>query len=333
MKYMLLIGAAAVFASCGNNPLDVDVSSVNVEPVKIQRFDQDFFALNAGNISQQLPELCKKYGAFTNLFTGTIVCPQGIEDSICIPEITRFVKDKDMRAAYDACLKTFGDLKPEEEKITDIFRHYSYYFPKKKLPRVFAIMSGFNYSIAASDSVIALGLEMFLGKNYSYYELLQYPSFKQLSMAKAYIPASFARAWMMKEFPNTNKSETLLNEMIYQGKLFYLTDALMPEENDTLKIGFTKKQLDWCFDHEKEMWGYLIENKALYSTEHETIAKYTGEGPFTTGFVKESPARTGVWIGWRIVKKYMEENRNTTLEQLMNESDAQIILAKSKYKP
>ena len=65
----------------------------------------------------------------------------------------------------------------------------------------------------------------------------------------------------------------------------------------------------------------------------EVVSKFTGEGPFTTGFVKESPARTGVWIGWNIVKKYMDKNANISLDQLMHETDAQKILSLSKYKP
>ena len=138
---------------------------------------------------------------------------------------------------------------------------------------------------------------------------------------------------MGKAFPNTNKSGTLLNEMIYQGKLLYLADALMPDEQDTIKIGFTKKQLDWCIANENNMWGYLIKNKFLYSNEINVVTKFTGAAPFTTGFVKESPGRTGVWIGWRIVRKYMDNNPKITLDQLMLENDAQKILANSKYKP
>ena len=107
----------------------------------------------------------------------------------------------------------------------------------------------------------------------------------------------------------------------------------MPDMEDTLKIGFTKKQVDWCEKHEKDIWGLLIKNKFLYSTELDVISKFTGEGPFTTGLAKESPARTGVWIGWRIVRNYMNKNSKITLEELMNENDAQKILSTSKYKP
>ena len=329
--FFVLMMAGVFLASCSHNRLDVDVSQIKVDPVKIQRFDQDFFSLNAGNIVQKLPELQKKYPGFTDLYVQNILCPHGINDSACIPEITRFVADKDMRGAYDESQKVFPDMNSVETQLANVFRHYEYYYPNAKLPKVIAMMSGFNYAI--ESSFFSIGLDMYLGSKNRFYEMLQFPGYKRVNMRKEYIVNDLVHAWMVKVYPNTNKSGTLLNEMIYQGKLLYLVDALMPAEQDTIKIGFTKKQLDWCIANENNMWGYLIQNKFLYSNDITIVTKLTGDAPFTTGFVKESPGRTGVWIGWRIVRKYMNDNPKITLDQLMQENDPQKILAQSKYKP
>jgi len=64
-----------------------------------------------------------------------------------------------------------------------------------------------------------------------------------------------------------------------------------------------------------------------------TVQELTGEGPFTSAISKDCPPGIAKWIGWQIVKSYMEKNENVTLEQLMNEKDAQKILSKSKYRP
>ena len=238
-----------------------------------------------------------------------------------------------MREAFDEAQKLFPDLKTIETEITEALRHHKYYFPDSNLPKVFSMVSGFNYSIASADSIFAIGLDKYLGRKNKFYDMLQIPEYKQRVMGKEYIVPDFMRAWMTIEFPNTNKNETLLNEMIYQGKLLYLVDAMIPKTNDTLKIGFTKKQLTWCEEHEKDVWGLLVKNKFLYSTQMDVISKFTGEGPFTTGLVKESPARTGVWLGWKIVRKYMESNPKIKLDGLMKEADSQKILSLSKYKP
>ena len=331
----LLATVFFLIPSCGRNPLDVDISGVNIPPVKIFRFDKDFFAVTEGDIPSNLAALRKKYPGFADLYIHNLICPGGTQDSACIPDITRFIKDKDMSGAFADCQKVFGEdaLSELEGQFSDLFRHYRYYFPGKPLPGIYTMMSGFNYAIASADSSFAIGLEMYLGKNCRFYDMLRVPDYKRSAMQKEFIPADLVRAWMTKVFPNQNHSGTLLSTMIYQGKLLYLADALLPQTPDTLKIGFSSVQMKWCEEHEKDMWGHLIQNKFLYSNDVSIVTKFTGEGPFTAGFVKESPARTGVWLGWKIVRAYMRAYPKTTLEELMAMEDPQIILSKSGYKP
>lgn len=333
LRFWLIPACCWLIASCGENRLKVDVSDIQIYPVKIGRFDQGFFALNADNISTSLPHLRGKYPGFTDLFVQNLLCPGGIKDSACVPEIIRFVNDKDMRTAYEDCQTVFPEMNRIEEQLTDVFRHYNYYYPNAKLPNVVAMMSGFNYAIAYADTSISIGLEMYLGSKSRFYDMYQFPGYIRANMRKEYIVKDLVHAWISKAFPEKGKSGTLLNEMIYKGKLLYLADALMPKEQDSIKIGFTQKQLDWCKENEGNMWGFLIKNKLLYSNDITVVTKFTGDAPFTTGFVKESPGRTGVWIGWQIVRRYMENNSKVTFDALMKEPDAQKILSNSKYKP
>jgi hypothetical protein len=39
------------------------------------------------------------------------------------------------------------------------------------------------------------------------------------------------------------------------------------------------------------MWNYLVENKILYSNKRMDILRYINDGPYTSGFPIESPAR------------------------------------------
>jgi hypothetical protein len=51
------------------------------------------------------------------------------------------------------------------------------------------------------------------------------------------------------------------------------------------------------------------------------------------GEKNESAPKLGVWVGWQMVKRYMQENKGISLQQLMAEKDPQKILNMSKYKP
>jgi len=55
--------------------------------------------------------------------------------------------------------------------------------------------------------------------------------------------------------------------------------------------------------------------------------------PNSPGMPSDAPGRTANWTGWQIVKAYMKRNPKITLSQLIEETDAQQILTKAKYKP
>jgi uncharacterized protein YjaZ len=121
--------------------------------------------------------------------------------------------------------------------------------------------------------------------------------------------------------------------MIEKGKLLYFLDAMMPEAHDTIKIAYSGQQLDWCQANESNLWAFLIENELLFSSDYEKTHKLIIDGPFTSFFPDGSPGRTGWWVGWQIVRSFMEDNTNVTLPQLMEELTARQILDNAAYHP
>ncbi len=99
------------------------------------------------------------------------------------------------------------------------------------------------------------------------------------------------------------------------------------------RIGFSPAAMNWCEEHEARVWAHLVDEELLYSTEHMSINKWINQAPFVAGIPKESPGRLGQWVGWMIVRSYMQNNPETTILELMEIQDAQRILTESKYKP
>jgi hypothetical protein len=180
---------------------------------------------------------------------------------------------------------------------------------------------------------------MFLG---SYGEKF-YPALRQSIpqyIARRFTPENVAprviEAFVREEmYPEQDQDRSLLAKMIYNGKILYMMDAFMPEVADTLKIGYTTRQLAWCQENEGGIWAYLLENDLLFNSDYMEIQKYLAEAPFTPGVGENSNSapKLGLWTGWQIVRKYMDKNPDVTLQQLMLEKDPQKILTDSKYKP
>jgi len=104
---------------------------------------------------------------------------------------------------------------------------------------------------------------------------------------------------------------------------------------DNNKIGYTKEKYDWAVANESEIWKYFVENKVFYSTDAKLTGRFISPAPFSKfymGFDEESPGRIGQWLGWQIVRAYMENNKGVTLPQLLA-VDAKTIFDNSKYKP
>lgn len=321
------------FSSCNTNPLAVDVSNVEIPELTINRLEQDIFKMDTSNMTASTKLLESKYGHFYISFITGIINDGGLRDSSYHFRMKQFISDKDMREAYENCQNTYPTTDTLKEQITEIFKHFKYYFPNKNLPKVITMMSGFNYSTVMLDSTIGIGLEMYLGSTNKFYQMLTMPRYKSMFMNKENIPSDVVRAWMTNEFPYHMTQNDFLSEIVYYGKIMYLTDAMLPTTSDTLKMQYTQKQLEYCKQNEFNMWSYFAAQKLLYTTDQAEIMKFTSEGPFTTAFSKDSPPRVGYWIGWQIVRQYMKNNPDISLEQLMDETDAQKILAKAKYKP
>ncbi|MDH3710460.1 MAG: gliding motility lipoprotein GldB, partial [Cyclobacteriaceae bacterium] len=78
---------------------------------------------------------------------------------------------------------------------------------------------------------------------------------------------------------------------------------------------------------------HFVEKKLLYETSHFTKKKYMDERPTTVEIGNKCPGRIGEWLGWQIVMKYMKENPQISLDQLMESEDVQGIFTQSRYKP
>jgi len=71
----------------------------------------------------------------------------------------------------------------------------------------------------------------------------------------------------------------------------------------------------------------------LFSTNIIDKKNFLGDRPVTIQVGEKCPGRIGQWVGWQIVKEYMEKHPEKSLADLMNTDNAQLIFKNSNYKP
>jgi hypothetical protein len=311
----------------------VDVSQSKVE-VKWLRLDRDFTGLaTKPSFDNYNDSLQKVYGSFYELYASRIMNFGSVKNPRYEQEVMRFLMHKDIHQLFRTVDSTYHDVEKYQTGVSTAFSYYHYYFPDKPIPVIASMVTGISNNIVVTDSVLGVGLDLYLGDSNELYKLAAIPRYISKKATSEYLEYDMLRGWVLSEFEPQKREDELLSQMVNYGKSMYIMDALFPMGEDYYKIGFSADEVKWCQDHEVMIWERLIEEKSFYSTDPRVIRSLTGPGPFTPGFPKESPAQIGFWVGWQIVRKYMEEYPDTSLDDLMKIDDAQTILRKSKYKP
>jgi len=324
---------AITFISCrqSNRP---DVSNIQVN-IKIERFDNELFAGKNKDVITVDKQLVSKYGMFYDDFIHRILDSKYSNTE----SLTNLYHDQAYTDLSKEVDSVFPNLKVQEEGLNKTFKYIKYYYPKAKIPKFISFASGFAYQMPVGDNYLGIGLDMFLGKDSKFYKAIvqSVPLYLSRRFTPEYIVPRVAETYAHEElFAEPDDNRTLLSKMIFQGKILYFLDQVLPEKlGDSTKIGYTQQQLDWAQNFEGDIWAYFLENNYLYETDYQKIQVFLSEGPFTPGLGenRDSAPKLGVWMGWQIVKKYMKTHTDITLQQLMADNDAQKILNQSKYKP
>jgi len=330
---LLFVISAMALVSCGNGSSRRSIETKDHHSIIIDRFERDFFAVNTDSLATALPVLENKYGSFLSLYTEHMVglgSPYQRQYGLMM---NKFIHDYTVNKAYESCQQVFPNLDLVQNSLSAAFSRYHAIFPKKVIPRVLTYISGFNQSIAITDSVLAIGLDKYLGRDNPVYRELDFSRYLVYNYTPNRIPIDAVRDWIMGDFPYSDSVNNLISHMVYEGKVLYLAAQLLPNVSDSTLFGYSPQQMKWCKSNEKTMWTHLIEQKFLFSTDQFMVAKFVNEAPFTSDFTRDSPGRAAVWIGYNIVASYMIQHKGVSLAQLMEITDEQQIFQNAKYRP
>ena len=302
--------------SCKNETrVSEDVSKIQLN-LTVQRFDREFAEAKPGDI----PTLKQK---FPYLF------PKQYSDSVWIAKL----KDTLQNEIFSEVNKTFPNFDAETADIELFFKHVVYHFPNYRTPDVITVISDVDYSnrVILADTLLLIGLDNYLGKDHKFYSGIE--QYIAAGLDKTYLISDVASAFgkTTLSFPT---DRTFLAQMIYYGKELYLKDKLIPLATDAQKIVYTPDELAWAQANEEQIWRYFIERELLYSTDNMLAPRFLDPAPFSKFRLEldnESPGRLGRYMGWQIVRAFMNNN-DVKLNQLLDLS-ADEIFKKSNYKP
>ena len=203
-----------------------------------------------------------------------------------------------MKSLYDTVQYRFPTLDFLKKDLQTVFANYKSYFPERPIPKVVTCISEFSYSVfTATDSILCISLDKYLGPTYIYYpSVFEEYTFMIPTFDKKYMSIDCANVLAANIVPVPDDKSTLLDKMITEGKILYIIQSLLPDKKENDIIKYNEKQWKWCTESEVQIWSYFLERKLLYDTKFEQF-KYVKDGPTTYGMPKESPGKAGAWLG------------------------------------
>jgi len=305
-----------LFFGCGEeDQVSGEIAKIDVN-LEVLRFDREFAKARPLDI----PLLQKIY---------PYLFPSQYSDSIWVAKL----QDTLQIELLEEVGRIFVDFKEETADLELLFKHIRYYFPDYIVPKVITVTSDVDYNnrVILADTLLLIGLDNYLGEDHKFYAGIE--RYIATGLDKRYLASDVVSTFAKKvvQYPN---DRSFLAQMIYYGKELYLKDKLIPFKSDAEKIGYSQDQFDWALANEEQIWRYFIERELLYSTDNKLGPRFLDPAPFSKFRLEldnESPGRLGRYMGWQIVKAFMDKNE-ITLQQLLN-LPAEEIFKKSNYKP
>jgi len=238
----------------------------------------------------------------------------------------------------DSALAQTGRIETARKQLQAALGRWSQHFPESPIPNLDFAYTGYNYSVYPTNELLMVGCEFFIGADHPAVKGLPphiYPRYVQERMIPEHMVGDALRGWLLVHFQNDHypRQGRLADELLYWGKVLFLSRCLAPEVPPYDLLDFTKEEWEWIKAHEMQVWIELRKEEFLYTTQHMDIQRWVADAPFTkAGAVpQESPDRLGWYMGLRWVEDFMRRHPEMGLPELMAQKDVLPFL--QSYRP
>jgi hypothetical protein len=329
-KYSFFLVLVSILFFCCSPDKDKmpDVSHIE-EQLTVRRFEKDFLA----NTNPDLELLKADYPFFWEVYFSGIMAEYSETDTFSDADAMELHANPYLRDLLDTCLRVFPDLDFLEKDIRKALRYYMFHTGDKNPKTLVSFISEFGVGACTiGDDTLGIGIDMFLGSDFSAYDPTIFPAFIRAQMRPEYMAPQLMKALAQNILPPF-KGDRMIDFMIYNGKVLYLLDLFMPWTDKAIKMEYTEEQMDWVSNNESKIWNHFVSRELLYSTRRQEFQKLIGPSPNAPNMPAEAPGQTANYIGWQIVKAFQKKNPELTLADLIALEDPLKILEGARYRP
>ncbi len=318
-----------------------DVSHIEVE-VDFIHFDElirDAWSQGPEGVEKLLED----YPAFSEVYFGGIMEIWSFDEPLdsLYSRMLEFLESPFYVTMSDTIQLAFSNIEEVKADLASAFQFYQYYFPERNVPPVYFFVSEFTYGNVIFEKEpgvdgLGIGLDMFLHGYFDYSVL----SFFNTAFS-AYNMRTLDRAHLPKKTMDVIWDDILgpppmgrtIDIMLYYAKKHHLNKLTLPYTHDSIIFEYTPEQLEWVEANEAHIYNYLIEEDLLYTTDMGRYARLVNPAPHSAGMPPEAPGRVVNWLAYKMLRAWIRNNPDRTLEDLIELTDGDEFLRQSRYRP
>jgi hypothetical protein len=321
-----LLALLCLLFACQQDPYEVDTDQVSIT-LQALNLDSTLRAQPVQKLSQYIGVLQKQDREALEFCLPYALQIPLKPDSALRSAFQANVNNPFNRQAY-ASLDTLQNWRKQvHAELTAAFKRLKVLAPALPRPKqLYFAYTQFAASAYCSEKTIVIGQERYLGPQHPVIQLLPEQQFYQWiknGLAPQYASTDALLVWLSTQLIKET-DENFASEMIRWGKLLAILDVLLPEQSIATKLRYNQKAYEWAVASEAKFWEYLVEQQLLFKTDQELNMNLLNEGPYSIGLPQESPDRMGRFLGYQIVKQYMDAEQ-PSIQELINKPYNQIL--------
>ena len=328
---LTLLGCAALTGCGGDKSEESDSLAIESTPVTIERLDkviEDYVNLDSASRSGSLEQHRASLDVFRQIVSSEI---DSLDHTLMMmwstwPATTAFMPEIN---------RLYPSLEAEEAAVGEMLARSAKEGLALPYNKFVAVTWGNEKSIVLVDTVLLLSLNHYLGPLNEAYN--GWPEYKRRLKTRDMITIDVSEAMLGTTYQiDMPENSSVLSHLLREGAMAVAKEKLNPRVGLAQILGFTPEQLAEITQHESFIWKRLVNDKLLYSTDAEVKSELFDPRPVTRIIRQDAPGRAVRYIGYRIVKSYLNSHPGKTLPDLLGPdfvSDAAKILKESGYNP
>ena len=319
-RLIFILLSIIVFSACRSDKQKDDFS---FSGIKIARYDRLQYEATVQNSFFSLQRMNTEFSQETRLLIEEVLDLGSVDMVDMNDRLCAYFSDSILVHLMEDVGEKFKDVSNLEQHLTQGFSNMKKEIHELPVPQIYTQISALNQSVVVGDSILGISLDKYMGSDYPLYQKYYYAN-QRRSMSPEYIVPDCFTFYLLGQYPFLWQEghRSLMDILLYRGKIAWVVETIL-EGNGSGKtaLGYSKEEIKWCEQHEKELWEEIRQNHYMRTTDPMIIRSYVSSNTRLLFNGEKTPPFLGIWLGMKVIERYMKNHPKMTLKSLLECTD------------